>query len=309
MKKIKGLLILPLLLALSCSQDPILSEVVKIRHYPSASGIEYFNNRFYVIGDDATQLLVLDSNLRAIDSIPLYAFNVNRLPKETKADLEAAGIINFNNQSMLFLAGSGSLPTRNTAWLIDPLTRQKDSIRLDTFYNLLESKGLDEINIEGVCSTPGKIIMSNRGNKSWPHNFLVTTDQFWENQSRATATLIRVGANTDNAAFKGVSGLAYASRSDRLILTVSTEDTWNSVEDGAIGKSYLWIINNFSSKFRWEGINPNKIIDLEATDKRFRGQKIESVCVTKENKDFLYLVLAADNDDGSSTFFKMIIKK
>lgn len=310
MKQLSCLLILPALLALSCRQDHTLTNVVKFNHYPSASGIEFFNGQIYVIGDDAKHLLILDSNLNVLDSIPLYSFEGNRIPKDRKSDLESAGIIHYNNQPMLFLLGSGSLPTRNAGWLINPLTLQKDSIRLDTFNNLLQSKGLDVINIEAVCSMPGKIIMANRGNKSWPHNFfIVTNDHFWKNQSRAPASIIRLSANSDSSTFQGVSGLAYASGSDRLILSVSTEETWSNVEDGKIGKSYLWIIENISSKLRWEGISPNKIIDLEKIDSRFKSQKIESVCITNENKDFIYLVLAADNDDGSSTLFKVIIKK
>ena len=310
MKQLRCLLIIPALLVSSCSHNNFLTDIVKINHYPSASGIEYFNNWLYVIGDDAKNLLILDSNLNAIDSITLYTYTGPRIPKDIKADLESAGIINYNKKSMLLLLGSGSSPLRNTGWLIEPLTRQKDSIRLDTFYSLLQSKGLDVINMEGFCSLPGKLILANRGNKAWPHNFLVVTnDHFWENESHAPAHIIRLGAHSDSSSFQGVSGLAYAARSDRLILSVSTEDTRSSVEDGAIGKSYLWIIDNISSKLRGEGINPNKIIDLEEIDSRFKGQKIESVCVTKESKDFINLVLAADNDNGSSVFFKVIIKK
>jgi len=56
------------------------------------------------------------------------------------------------------------------------------------------------------------------------------------------------------------------------------------------------------------GSYPDEVIDLKSIDPRFTDQKIESACVTAETKDFIYLVLAADNDDGSSTLFKMKIK-
>ena len=121
--------------SISCGSNHMLKEIKKIDHYPSASGIEYFNNNFYVIGDDATELLILGNNLHPIDSIQLYSFSEKRIPKPVKADLEAI-IITTNNK--LLLVGSGSLsPYRNTAWMIDPVTKQKDSIRLDTFYNRL----------------------------------------------------------------------------------------------------------------------------------------------------------------------------
>ena len=138
---------------------------------------------------------------------------------------------------------------------------------------------------------------------------ILTSDNFWKDQTNAPISLILAGSNTDSTLFNGVSGITYAKKSDRLLLTVSTEDTRNNMDDGAIGKSYLWIVENISAKKKWKAINPDKIIDLETIDPRFKAQKIESVCITKETTSFLHLVLAADNDDGSSSIFNLIIEK
>lgn len=292
----------------SCGSNNMLKEIKKLDHYPSASGIEYFNNQYYVIGDDANDLLVLDSNLHPTDSISLYSFAEKRIPKKIKADLEA---ITLTKDNKLLIVGSGSLsPYRNTAWLIDPATKQKDSIKLDTFYQRFKLNGIDEINIEGISAIPGSILLSNRGSKGYPRNHLIlTSDNFWEDQANAPISIILVGSNTDSTLFSGVSGFAYTKKSDRLVLTVSTEDTRNTMDDGAIGKSYLWIIENISARKNWKAINPDQVIDLEAIDPKFKGQKIESVCVLKETKNFLHLVLAADNDDGSSSIFRLIVEK
>ncbi|OSZ80083.1 hypothetical protein CAP36_02125 [Chitinophagaceae bacterium IBVUCB2] len=285
-----------------------MQEIKLLADYPSASGIEYSNKQYYIIGDDANNLLILDSNLNSIDSLSLYSFAEKRISKKIKADLEA---ILFTRKNKLLLIGSGSLsPYRNIAWLIDPLTKQKDTTRLDTFYQRLQLYGIKEINIEGACSIPGSIIISNRGSKGFPKNHLVfTSNSFWEKQELSPVTSIMIGTNTDSTVFNGVSGMAYASKSDQLILTVSTEDTRNNIDDGAIGKSYLWLIKSISSKKNWKAINPNRVIDLEKIDPRFKGQKIESVCITKETKNFLYLTLVADNDNGSSTLFKVVVEK
>ena len=297
-----------LILINSCNSISLLREVKKIDSYPSASGIEYVNKQFYVLGDDAKNLLILDSNFAVTDSINLYDFPGIRMPKTIKPDLEALGITQDNK---LLLLGSGSLaPYRNTGWIIDPLTRQKDSIRLDTFYQRILMNGIAELNIEGVCTIPGSAILINRGNKSYPKNHLIFTNQnFWEKQTEAAITPILIGFNKDSLSFAGVSGIAYAGKSDRLILTVSTEDTPNSFEDGVISKSYLWIVKNISSKRTWNAVNPDQIIDLELIDPRFKSQKIESVCVTGETKNFIELVLVADNDNGSSTLFKISVEK
>lgn len=292
----------------SCGSNNMLKEIKKLDHYSSASGIEYFRNHYYVIGDDANNLLILDEAFNPKDSIQLYSFSEKRIPKAIKPDLEA---ITVTKNGTLLIVGSGSLaPTRNTAWIIDPVTKQKDSIRLDIFYQRLKLNGLEEINIEGICSMPGSVVFSNRGSKGYPKNHLIfTNEDFLKDQTNARLIIVPVGSNTDSSFFNGVSGLAYSTKSDRLIITVSTEDTRNNMDDGAIGKSYLWIIKNISSKKGWKAINPDEIIDLEAIDPKFNGQKIESVCITKETTRFLHLVLAADNDNGASSIFRLIVEK
>ena len=297
-----------LYLCTGCGNNSVLKEHTLVASYPSASGIESFHNNLYVIGDDANKLLVLDKELKPTDSIALYSFPSKRIEKNVKADLES---ITVTNDNKLFLLGSGSLsPYRNRGWLIDPVTKQKDSLNLDVFFRNLANAGISEINIEGMTSVPGNMILANRGNKNYPKNYLIVTRaDFWHMQERLPFTLIAVGATKDTSVFNGVSGLSYAPGSDRLLLSVSTEDTRNAMDDGAIGKSYLWIIKNFSSKKRWKAINPDQVVDLEAVDPIFKGQKIESVCVTRETRNFLYIVLAADNDNGSSSFFKMVIEK
>ncbi len=302
------ILIYILVFSASCGNKNILIEVKKNPSYPSASGIQYLNDHFYMIGDDAKKLLILDTSLNASDSITIYPFSEERIPKSTKSDLESITITK-NNQLILFGSGSES-PYRNIAWLIDPKSRQKQFIHLDTFYQRIKLNGIEALNIEGSCSFENKILLSNRGSKGYPKNTLIFTDNnFWHNQSVANISTITIGINEDSATFKGISGLTYSQKSDRLIMTVSTEKTYNSFDDGAIGKSYIWIINNFSSKIKWKAINPDKIIDLENIDKRFIGQKIESACILKETRKLLHLVLVADNDDGSSTLFRLVIEK
>lgn len=303
-----NLLVFLTILLSSCGSKHILKEVKTLDHYPSASAIEYVNGRFYIAGDDAAYILIADSNLVIIDSVALYSFSNQRIPKAIKPDIESMSVTPDNK---LLLPGSGSLaPYRSIAWLIDPAAPAKDSMRLDTFYNRLLVNGIRELNIEGSCFIPGSFLLANRGSKGYPKNQLVfTSPQFWQRQAQVPVSAILLGSNTDSTQFSGVSGMDYAPKSDRLILTVSTEDTRNSLDDGAIGKSYLWIIKSISAKRRWSAINPDEVIDLEETDSRFKGQKIESVCVVKESKSFIHLVLVADNDKGSSTLFRLVIHK
>ncbi len=295
-----------LLLLSSCANETVLQEVKKLDNYPSASAIEFYNGHIYLMGDDANGFLVMDSSFAITDSIQLYNYPGKRIPKSAKPDLEAISLIAENK---ILLTGSGSLkPQRYIAWVIDPLTKEKNIIPMDTFYNRILLNGIAELNLEGLARIPASIIISNRGSKGYRKNHLLfTSEGFWNDQSNAPINIAFFGTNTDTSFFNGVSGLCYASKKDKLIATISTENTTNSMDDGAIGKSYLWIVKNISSKTRWKAINPDKIIDLEKTDVRFKGQKIESACILKETRKLIYLLLAADNDDGSSTLFKLVV--
>ena len=296
----------------SCSSKETSPGVqVKKLDYPSASSIEYFYGKLYVMGDDAPNLLVLDTNLNIIDSIPLLSYPGKRIPKEIKPDFESSAFYRDNKGTVLFLFGSGSLSHyRNSALWYYFETKIKDTISLESLYSQIKNSGINEVNIEGVAFTVGKLILVNRGNKGHPKNHLIITDEkFWTNDSSFQISIIPFEAQKDTTSFKGISGLCYTKESDQLIMTVSTEETRNSYSDGAIGKSYLWIINNFSNKLNSNTIAPDRIIYLEEIDTRFKKQKIESAAVIGETNNLIHLVLVADNDDGSSTLFRFSLEK
>ena len=308
----KQLLIIYIISLAACGKGNVVKTgSLHLPGYPSASGAEYFRDHIYIIGDDAQKILVLDSSLAIIDSITLTSYPGIKIPKDIKPDLESMALVKVRGAWKFFIPGSGSFdPYRNCAWLVDPLEKTKDSIRLDTFYHRLKAEGLTELNIEGAVSTPGFFILSNRGHQKFRSNHLImTSHKFWEQQLQSPINLVRLGVNADSSQFSGISGLAYAQKSDALVLTVSTEATASTFDDGAIGKSYLWIVRNISAKKNWKAINPDRIIDLSKADAAFTGQKIESVTVVKETKKFLHLVLVADNDNGSSSIFRVVVEK
>lgn len=302
--------ILILFFIFSCGQKGSISPIeIKKLEYPSASSIEYIDGKLYLMGDDATHLLVLDTGLNIIDSIPIIANSAKRLPKETKPDLEASAFNIDSNE--VFLFGSGSLsPYRNLGWKHKLKTKDNDSIDLEPLFLKVKDSGIEQINSEGACFVSGKLLLVNRGNKGYPHNHLIIIDEkFLKNDSSFQISIIPFAAQKHTTSFKGISGLCYARESDQLIMTVSTEDTKNSYEDGAIGNSYLWIISNISTKINKKALGDKRVIDLEYIDTRFKGQKIESATVIGERDDLIHLAMVADNDDGSSTVFKMSIRK
>jgi hypothetical protein len=295
----------------SCTPDFTFNNFKTLSNYPSGSGITYYNNRLYLIGDDATYLAITDTAFNIVDTVRLFDSSQQRIPKELKPDLEAAAVVSVSRSSKILLVGSGSLsPYRNSGCLIDPVTKEKTFIDLDPFYSRIKKQRIDALNIEGVTSIPAGIILASRGNRSFRQNYLIfTKNEFWNRQDSIEIKICKVGTNADTASFQGVSGLEYSKASDQLLLTVSTENTFNSTDDGTIGKSYLWIIDNISGKKNMMAVNPSRIIDLEELDERFKGHKIESVCIISANKKEMELALVADDDKGTSILFKITLKR
>lgn len=299
-----------ILFSVACSKpDAKLIEVKVLNDYPSGSGLAYLDGYIYLIGDDATDILKMDSQFNVVDRTGLFISSQKRIPKDIKADLESIALIKLNKAPALLLPGSGSLsPYRNVCWIFNPADKEKKQFLLDTFYNRLKNEGIRDLNIEGAAALPAGIMLASRGNKSFPKNYLIlTANRFWENQELAGIKIIKAGTNKDTSFFTGISGLDYSYITDQLILTASTEDTRSSYEDGSIGKSYLWIINNISSKKRLDAINPDKIIELDKIDTRFKGYKIESVCIVTDSKKEKELILVSDDDKGGTVLFKMIL--
>jgi hypothetical protein len=293
-----------LLFLFSCSEKEKDKAVIMktLTDYPSASAVEYLDSKLYVMGDDATQLMVLDTNFNAVDSILLFNYPDRRIPKNIKHDIESMMLSDDGRK--LILIGSGSLsPFRDTVVLINLNDKSIERKSISDFYTLAKTKGLKEINIEGATlRNSGFILMANRGHLGWPKNYFLFSTRL--EADSINMDIDSVDINNDSS-FNGISGLAYSNRNDALVITASTEQTSSVFEDGTIGKSYIWIIKKLHSVNKFK---PDIIFDLETIDPIFKGQKIESVTILNETKDMLRLVLVADNDNGSSTIFKLSIK-
>ncbi len=299
------------ILLISCKKKLELTKVIILKDFSSGSAMVSAGDKIYLAGDDASFICVTDKYFNIIDTITLEKHQGKRIPKPVKHDIEAATLIQIKKQPYILFAGSGSLsPYRNTITLIDVKNGSKNIFNVETIYERFKAEGIEQLNIEGAASLSNYVIFANRGNKSYRKNHLIfTSPGFWNEQRDAPIHIMTIGTNTDTLFFNGVSGLEYSPLSDRLIMTVSTEETYDSQTDGIIGKSYLWIIHDISSKTKRASINPDQIIDLEQIDKRFTGQKIESVCILEESRKQITLGLVADNDDGTSVLFKLELDK
>jgi hypothetical protein len=285
-----------------------LQEFKELADFPSGSGIEYFNEKLYLIGDDAKDILVLDKNWKKETSIPLFDSAELRIPKKIKADLEASTIIEINKIPRLLLLGSGSTLNRNRAILVNLDDHLKEEMDITGFYNQLKDK-LDHVNIESSAVILGKLVMGNRGNLTSPDNSIIVTDMdFWKHPEKADWNKLSFDLPDTGGKVIGLSGMTYSHKNDWLICTLSTEATANSVDDGAIGDSYLAIVENASRKISRKKMNVNQLINLSEVDEAFKGYKLESATIISEKDGRLKMQLVADNDTGKSYLFRVRLK-
>ncbi len=270
----------------------------EVAEYPSGSTISFRNGHFYLMGDDAKSLVVLDASLFIKETINLFPGTAHRIQKVDKADIESSEWIG----EKLYLFGSGSVTTtRDSGFVFNPEDRQVLRLDLGAFYRKMIDIGIPALNLEGAALVQSHLIFANRSNLSNNENYLLLNpvDHLLQDITKA----IRLKLPGD----AGVSGLTYLPKEDVLIFTASEEDTGSTYDDGAIGGSYLGLINDISDKLVMDEIAPDQWMPLVDVHNDFIGQKIESVCAFKEDGDKTELLLVADNDNGTTNVFRVAL--
>lgn len=252
-----------------------------------------------MLGDDAPQLLVLDTAHRVIDSIVLFENRIARIAKSEKADFESSFLYTDSGKTYLVAVGSLSTLKRNRFAWID--LEGKKITR--TTQVSLKAPEVAAPNIEGASLIDGQLVLANRANLTDKVNSLLVMKPFFSATTEAVHN-IRIDLPAKSNAV-GISGISYYKLKDLLLFTASTEMTGNAYADGTIGESYIGIISSASKQLRRTSIHPDEFIPLSSFLNEKSPQKIESVMVEKDEGKHLILHLAADNDNGQSTLFKM----
>lgn len=280
--------------------------------FPSGSSINYHNAKLYLVGDDATTLLVMNADYQELETIPLFDFTETRIPKAVKWDFETSCVVKYKGQDCLLVLGSASRKNREKGMLLpiddSRTTAQARFLELDLsdFVSRLKEKISAEINLEGSTVIGGNLILSNRSNLSNPDNtFIITSSDFWNNPGTAPLSLSQLTWPLQSPTGLGISELCYVPSTDLLLLTLSTEMTSNAYDDGAIGDSYIGWVKDISTKLKQPTIALEGILNLSAVNAVFKGEKMEGICVESATNDALLIHLVSDNDQGTSKLFKL----
>ena len=282
-----------------------------LTEFPSGSSINFRDGRLYLIGDDASTILILDKEYNQVQSLELFNYPEKRIPKSIKADLEASTFVTIKKDEYFLLVGSASKPQREKVFLIPLVGESLDMKSLlvfsdDKFTDRLKRKGIEEVNMEGITLINNHLILCNRGNRKNPLNhFLITEVPFWEEDKKVDLKIIPVQVSSSSEDVPSISELCYYEATDTLLLTLSTEASDNAYDDGAIGNSYIGIIPNISKKLDEDALVVTNLINLPEVHPDFNKEKIEGICIESSDDNNLVLHLISDNDNGESKLFKV----
>ena len=293
-----------------------LLQFLLLANFPSGSSINYYENKLYLLGDDARVILILDPHYNAVDSMRLFDYPEKRISKSQKVDLESSAIVTITGNKHLLALGSASTNDRKKTFLV-PLTgdgaidhgKPVVSNSITTFVDRLSSRGAKVVNIEGASVMHHGLILANRGNRNYPKNHLIVTEQdFWNRQKEAMLRVIPIELVGTQSEFLGISELCYVESKDMFLFTFTTELTNNAYDDGMIGNSYIGWVNNVTAKLKKAKLSLDGLVNLSDASNEFKNQKIEGICVERVNDNELLLHLISDNDNGESKLFKTLLK-
>ncbi|HEX2535506.1 MAG TPA: hypothetical protein VHK69_17300 [Chitinophagaceae bacterium] len=287
------------------AQELRVLRTTQLPDYPSASTLEFHKNRLYVIGDDAPHMMVLDSNHKVLDKVRLFPGKERRIAKSTKPDLETSILLRQGAVDYLVGIPSFSAKDRNKVVVINLSDNRIVSSDLTFFNTRMKELQLQDQNIEGSAWVNNKLLLGSRANGKHKHNHLILSDfSIGEGIRFENARLIRLQLPRTEE-LVGISGFVYVPEKDLLLFTASTEAAPDAYADGRIGDSYLGYIENISRKLGRRRIKADYMMNLTEALQVKEPVKMEAVAVQTINKDGLTVHLAADNDNGKSTLYKV----
>ena len=276
----------------------------RIINYSSGSAIEKYNGLLYLIGDDAPEMLVLNSDFSVFKKIPLFDYDGERIPKPLKHDFEMATIID----NELLILGSGSLsPQRENLVKVNLDNHKIEIFNLSTAYNFLRNQEIaPEINLEALTFINDKLWLFNRANLLQMNTLLLVSPSFLNNEKFELQKLTVKDYFIKNIRM-GISGATYCKENDILFVTFSAENTDNAYDDGEILGSAIGISKNPIEQLSSECFEFDQVIILADYFPIFAQQKIESICVISVVNENYHLLLVADNDKGNSELFELLL--
>jgi hypothetical protein len=293
---------------ISAGKNRMKLEVTKrlaLEGVPSASGIEFFNDSIYALGDNSPWLFKLDATYKFSDKFQIYPLEYlenDTLKKSRKPDFEAMTVIQTNGLNEFYIFGSGSKsPMRDVLIIINPEHPEKvKQFSLTAFYTALKSLcGLseDELNIEAAAVCNGFLYLFNRGKNTIIKVSIPSFNSFIHGKTNGEITMRATNVELPkiNEIESGFSGACYVPEIDKILFTSSVEDTPNWIDDGQVLGSFVGVIDLTNI-----GATAKPMCVPVSQNGNQVALKVEAIAVQSVQKNNIRLILATDSDGGSS---------
>ncbi len=269
---------------------------------PSASGIVHATDRLFVIGDNTPYLLTLDDTYQVIDQMAIFSTDHLKdgiLPKKYKPDFEAMELV----ADELLIFGSGSrAQERNYLIRVRPSEGQIVTHDLSEFYASIKAMDImrgSELNIEAVAYFDNTLYLFNRSN-----NVILLFDYAkFKNHLNGeipfpTPKTVQVALPELSGKMAGFSGATIGLPTPHLLFTATVEHTENAYDDGAIGGSFLGIVD-------LRRLGDKDAYQFMAIEHGEASLKVESVTIDRIiSKREVSLLMTTDSDGGESLLLK-----
>ena len=283
---------------------------------PSASGVVYYNNDIFAIGDDSPYLFEFNDKMQMVQQQSIKAFRMgdkNRILKRIKPDLEAFGLAECKGKTLGVILGSGSkLLTRENGFIRDMQTAEILEVNLSDLYayltQLAKIDDSNELNIEGIAFNDENVFLANRGNSAGNFIFMLDKDNFMNYLLEPTkfslpaARLIKAKLPMLGQYEAGLSGLEYSRVQKALFYTAAVESTDDAYVSGALLGSFVGKIS--LEKLNQKNIDLTQDAALMMKDNRLLVTKAESLVILEDLADSVKVVIVSDTDDGSSEIYR-----
>lgn len=296
-------------------QVNVLSETT-LSGIASASGMERKSDHYFVVSDDAPWLYELDSTLKTVRKYLIHnkSFEgVQRVPGDVKPDYEAMVEYKWGSKDLLIF-GSGSGPERKTMIRVDFTSRGYDvnTYTLEHLYNLIMESGkisADQLNIEGAASWRDHIILMNRETNQliliakYDFERYMKFDEDKQKKKNLKINFYDFELPEIDGVQAQLSGGMKVTGEHVLVFTASVEGRDDTAQDGEVLGSFIGLIPL------------KKLLSREMQIARVMkdGQpyigKIESVQVEKVKDNKLLLNAVTDDDQGTSSFLEIELKR
>ena len=295
----------------SCDQHPMWkTKIVErsiLKEIPSASGLERWNDRYFIIGDNSPWLFETE-----ITGTTLVKHRIGSLeepdviPKEQKHDFEAMCMMQWKEEQVLFLFGSGSKwPYRNKG-IAFSVTRQKliETYDLTSFYEGISEKAKinqDEFNLEAATTLNGKLYLFNRGENKV---IVFKEDDFVHYLSHPSdlpkMKVYSLDLPNIDGIVSGFSGATSDEKNGKILFTASVENTSDWVQDGEVLGSFVGIFD--PDKLHQHYTPHTSLIEDENGPLRI---KVESITLDDTASNEYHCALITDSDGGISELLKI----